>query len=127
MMRTQAGPAGGFDRAYHAREEIFGQAETLERTASALAVARRDLVAAFGRWQPRAVVVAGCGSSYCVALSAAAAWQRRLGVPVQAVAGSDLLRHPAQFDALLRGGLLVTLSRSGKTTELVAAVEQART
>jgi fructoselysine-6-P-deglycase FrlB-like protein len=111
---------------YLSHDEIFGQADTLERTVDAMVAARPTLGEWYGRRRPRGVVVAGCGSSYCVALSVAAAWQRRLGIPVQAAVGSDLLRHPTQFDVLLRGGLLVTLSRSGKTTELVVAVEQAK-
>lgn len=60
----------------------------------------------------------GCGSSYYVALSAAATWSTVVGEAARAVPASELLLFPnglpANFSAIL-------ISRSGRTSEVIEA------
>lgn len=111
---------------YHAYDDIFGQPESLAQTLAAVKQARQSLTAFYDRVRPRAITLIGCGSSYCTSHSVAAAMQRRLGVPAQAVVGGDIMRHPAQFEPVLRDGLIITLSRSGSTSETLYAVQHAK-
>lgn len=65
----------------------------------------------------------GCGSSYYLAQSAAAAWAALTGMRAKAVAASELLLFP---DTVLAGSaevVPVLISRSGRTTEVLRAAE----
>lgn len=111
---------------YQAYEDIFRQPESLRQTLTALRQAREDLVAFYNRVRPKSITLIGCGSSFYTSHSVAADLQRRLNIPVQAVVGGDIMRHPAQFEPVLRDGLMITLSRSGSTSETLFAVQHAR-
>ncbi len=71
------------------------------------------------------VIFTGCGSTYYLALTAAALFQEQTGRIARAVPAGELLLHPA---TVLTDGrtLLVAVSRSGATTETVRAVERFR-
>jgi glucosamine--fructose-6-phosphate aminotransferase (isomerizing) len=63
----------------------------------------------------------GCGSSYYLALTAAATWKAATGLPAQAVPASELLLYP---DLVLDQGSAprpVLISRSGATSEILRA------
>jgi glucosamine--fructose-6-phosphate aminotransferase (isomerizing) len=60
----------------------------------------------------------GSGSSYCVALSAAATYEQARRAPAQAIIASDYLPRP--------GWTHVAISRTGQTTELIEAMARAR-
>jgi glucosamine--fructose-6-phosphate aminotransferase (isomerizing) len=65
----------------------------------------------------------GCGSSYYLAQSAAAAWSAITGLRAKAAPASELLLFP---DTLLAGAadlVPVLISRSGRTTEVLRAAE----
>jgi glutamine---fructose-6-phosphate transaminase (isomerizing) len=65
------------------------------------------------------VVLLGCGTSYCVGLAAAASFEAARGIPAQAQLASEYLPR--------RGWTVVAISRTGQTTELVRALQAART
>ena len=65
----------------------------------------------------------GCGSSYYIALSAAAAWSSITGMRARAIPASELLLFP---DIVLAGSenlAAVVISRSGRTSEAVRAAQ----
>lgn len=64
------------------------------------------------------MVFLGCGSSYGIALAAAALCEARHGLPAQAVIASEYRPRP--------GWGHLAISRTGKTTELIEAMAQAR-
>jgi glutamine---fructose-6-phosphate transaminase (isomerizing) len=69
----------------------------------------------------------GCGSSYYLAQSAAAAWAATTGLRARGVAASELLLFP---DTLLAGSakpVPVLISRSGRTSEVLRAAEYLET
>jgi glucosamine--fructose-6-phosphate aminotransferase (isomerizing) len=74
------------------------------------------------------VVFTGCGSTYYLALSAAALYQELTGVIARAIPGSELLFNPQiviPYNPFApANNLLVAISRSGTTTETVRAVER---
>jgi glucosamine--fructose-6-phosphate aminotransferase (isomerizing) len=72
------------------------------------------------------ILVTGCGSTYYLSLAVAPLLQQQLGKRARAVPASELLFFP---DTVLSSGsnpLLVTISRSGRTTETIRATQQYR-
>jgi glutamine---fructose-6-phosphate transaminase (isomerizing) len=69
-------------------------------------------------WLQGPAVFLGCGSSYCIALAAAALYEDARGVPAQGIMASEYRPRP--------GWTHVAISRTGKTTELVEAMRRAR-
>ena len=65
----------------------------------------------------------GCGSSYYVALAAAASWTALTGQPARAVPASELLLFPALTLHASRPAQPVLISRSGHTSEVLKAAE----
>ena len=69
-------------------------------------------------WLQGPAVFLGCGSSYCIALAAAALYEDARGVPAQGTMASEYRPRP--------GWTHVAISRTSKTTELVEAMRRAR-
>ncbi|MCL2866362.1 MAG: SIS domain-containing protein [Clostridia bacterium] len=71
-------------------------------------------------------VFIGCGSSYSVARSGAMLMNLRVKKPALAIPAGDLLLHTESYQPVLAGSVLVALSRSGQTSEVIRAVLRAR-
>lgn len=71
------------------------------------------------------VIFTGCGSTYYLSLAAAAMYQELTGRSARGIPGGELLLNP-QNALTDQKTLLVAVSRSGKTTETVKAVEKFR-
>jgi glucosamine--fructose-6-phosphate aminotransferase (isomerizing) len=107
--------------ASHTYREILSQPATWRATLAA-AEARRPEIAALRRdGRAPAVLFTGCGSPFFLARSAAAIYQQVAGAPAQASPGSDLMLFP-ELALAARPELLVAVSRSGSTTEVLRAV-----
>jgi glucosamine--fructose-6-phosphate aminotransferase (isomerizing) len=65
----------------------------------------------------------GCGTSYYIALSAAASFTAITGMPARAVPASEILFFPDIVLGKRRTTIPVLISRSGKTTEVVKAAQ----
>jgi glutamine---fructose-6-phosphate transaminase (isomerizing) len=65
----------------------------------------------------------GCGSSYYIALAAAASWTALTGLRARGVAASELLLYPELVLAGSEGLAPVLISRSGRTSETLRAAE----
>ena len=68
----------------------------------------------------------GCGSSYYVALAAAATMTSVTGRPAHAIPASELFLFPEPALANLDGSIPVLISRSGRTSEMLKAAELLR-
>jgi glucosamine--fructose-6-phosphate aminotransferase (isomerizing) len=78
----------------------------------------------FRKAQPSEIIFTGCTSPYYIGESVAQYWQSALGIPVRAVPCSELVQFPAAYYTRLPGKpVLVVISRSGKTTETLWAVD----
>jgi glutamine---fructose-6-phosphate transaminase (isomerizing) len=65
----------------------------------------------------------GCGSSYYLALAAAAAWSE-LGIKARAMPASELLAFPGTtWEEAMDGLVPVLISRSGRTSEVLGVAE----
>ena len=104
-------------------KEIFNQYEALKKTI-ALVKLRADGVRTLAEERkPRAIVFTGCGSSFSLSCSFRTIASMRLPLPVYAVAAGDLWLNAQRYQAMVRDALILSVSRSGKTSELVKAYE----
>lgn len=109
----------------YTRREIHSQPEAW---ASALAVLREQATALLnfylaGRYD--AFYFTGCGSTYYLALAAAAGMQALTGLPARGLPASEIwLDPPSAYVA--QKALLIAVSRSGETTETLRACEAFR-
>ncbi len=106
----------------HTVQEIHSQPAIWRRALDELRAASGPLAAldAMGREGP--LLFTGCGSSYYLALAAAAAWTRFAGGPAFALSATDVMAYPECHFVPGTRGTAVAISRSGKTPETRAAV-----
>lgn len=107
----------------HSLREILAQPQCWEACLKELPglIAAQRLRETFG--SAREWLFVGCGSSYYIALSAAASWGEITGLRARAVPASELLLFP---DLALAGSndiAAAVISRSGRTSEAVRAAE----
>ena len=108
-------------RGRHTFDEIMSQPEAWAQALKAVeasAQALRALVQGAGE-----VVFTGCGSTYYLALAAAALFQEMSGVQARGLPASEVWLYPRSGYHPERETLLVAVSRSGTTTETLRAVE----
>lgn len=109
---------GGFTR-----HEILTQPEAWSAALKAL----QEQAEAIGNFchsgQYEQVLFTGCGSTYYLALSAAASLQEIAGVPAKGLPASEIWLYPHSAYLSNRRSLLVAVSRSGETTETLRAVD----
>jgi glucosamine--fructose-6-phosphate aminotransferase (isomerizing) len=110
-----------FERGAHTYREIRSQGEVWQATLAGLAAQAGPLA---NLWQQPAdeVIFTGCGSTYYLALAAAATWQALTGQRARGVPASELWLFP---DLVLARPetRVVAVSRSGETTETLRALE----
>jgi glucosamine--fructose-6-phosphate aminotransferase (isomerizing) len=107
----------------HTRSEILSQPRCWADCFKALD-ANAQLQQVGKRWTPPPDwVFIGCGSSYYVALGAAASWTALTGQPARAVPASELLLFPDLVLRESRPCQPVVISRSGHTSEALRVAE----
>lgn len=107
----------------HTEREIASQPDVWRTTLSEV-----DPLSATNWWreaEPASVIVTGCGSTFYLALTAASLIRDEIGVHARATPASELAlgnRTPPGISE----SLLIAISRSGSTSETVAAVRRFR-
>jgi glutamine---fructose-6-phosphate transaminase (isomerizing) len=107
----------------HSLAEILSQPEFWGRCLDALAKAGpltevRQPFRSANEW-----LFIGCGSSYYIALAAAASWSSLTGMRARAIPASELLLFPELVLAGTSDLAAVVISRSGQTSEAVRAAQ----
>ena len=113
---TKPSPAGAFTRA-----EIFSQPVSWQSASNAVVAQKETLRAFFTRHNDKPVVFLGCGSPYYLDMTAAALYRSLTGKLALAIPSSEILFN---LDNVLAGDvtpLVIAVSRSGETSELLAA------
>jgi glucosamine--fructose-6-phosphate aminotransferase (isomerizing) len=105
-------------------QEILSQPQVWRATLKTLAMDRAELEDFLVQADFDHVIVVGCGSTHYLAQAAAATLTHRTGIPTRALPSSELwlFTGPASFDKTL----LLTISRSGATTETLRALGRFR-
>ena len=108
---------------YLTEKEIFSQQGALEKSLGLLLEKRDELAGFFAPPRSRYVFF-GCGSSHMVAKSAQKMFALKPGVDAYALAGGDYLIDPDLYQPLVEDSVIVFLSRSGTTSEILIAAEE---
>ena len=102
-------------------KEMHDTFNALERSADYIEKHWTD-IEAFFRCKDRFIYV-GCGSSYSNAKSFAMICAMSAGKSVMALAAGDILLHAERYRQCIDGSVVVFISRSGRTSELVMALD----
>ncbi|MGH9821929.1 MAG: SIS domain-containing protein [Blastocatellia bacterium] len=106
--------------------EIYNQAIASEQTVSR----HQDRLTQFEKLLPldsyTDIILTGCGSSYNLARCVAFAWTLLLERPVSGIAASELMNFPERYLSAGSRPLVIAISRTGGTTEVLLAVERLR-
>ena len=107
-------------------QEILDTPRALERTCRYFDERLEEHKNFFARNAQKKFAFFGCGSSYMLAKSGAAIFGALPGTSAVAVPAGDYLVSPKSWSEALKDSIVVTLSRSGRTSELVMAVKEIR-
>jgi len=69
------------------------------------------------------LVFLGCGSSYCISKSMAALFTVCAGIPAAVMTAGDIILHAQRYKKAVDGATVVFVSRSGRTSELLLALD----
>ncbi len=104
-------------------KEITGQYDALKKTFALFEEREAALKKFVDSGNFPMIAFIGCGSSFSLATSMAVTTQMKLARPAVAIAGGDLVLHIERYRKLLKGALLVAISRSGSTSEILNTAE----
>lgn len=101
----------------------MSQHETLKKTYQYMMERKSEIKEFFQRNSSRKFVFFGCGSSYMLSKSANRIFSTCPNTSSVAIAGGDYLINPEYFEETIKGSIIVTLSRSGQTSEIVRDIQ----
>ncbi len=111
---------------YKTEDEIFSQHISLRQTFAYLQGMSEQIKDFFGVSGFYSVTFTGCGATYALAKSAELSLKVRGGLTSMSFPAGDLTLNMQYYQDMLNGTLLFVSSRSGLTSEVIAAVEKAR-
>lgn len=103
-------------------QEILDTPQALRRTYSYFTEQTAPLKGFFAEHTQRKLIFCGCGSSYMLAKSAAAIFSSMPGTAAFAIPAGDYTVNPDFWQETIRDSIIVSLSRSGRTTEMVRTI-----
>lgn len=111
---------------YLTEKEIFNQYEALDKTYQYFLEKTEEISNFINKINYNSITFIGCGSSYCLAQSGEISTKVQLGIPANSIPAGDLMINFPFYRNILKDTLLVVNSRSGSTSEVLAAVKKAR-
>lgn len=111
---------------YYTEKEIMTQHEALEETYTYFEKRKQEIRQFFSDKKRKKFMLLGCGSSYMLAKSGQKLFCQYEGTSALAAAGGDFLLNPEVYGEYVKDSILVCLSRSGKTSEIVRSVQYAK-
>ena len=108
-------------------DELKQQYTALKKTFDYMMSRKQDIIDFYRSKAPESITFIGCGSGYCLCQSGEISTKVRLGVKAATLAAGDLMLNYEKYSKILKGTLLFAPSRSGSTSEVIKAVENAKT
>ena len=108
---------------YLTEQEIMSQHEALKKTYQYLNEKREEIDQFFKNHISKKFVFFGCGSSYMLSKTGQRLFAACAGTNANAIAGGDYLVNPEFYKETVKDSIIVTLSRSGQTSEIVRAAK----
>lgn len=106
-------------------QEIYAQGEALIRTEDYLVNKREEIKRFFNG--SRHFIFTGCGSSFMLSKTGENLFSTLPGVTSSVIAGGDYIIDPEWYRPMIEDSVVVAISRSGSTTEILRAVEIMKT
>jgi glutamine---fructose-6-phosphate transaminase (isomerizing) len=110
------------ERGSHSLSEIMSQQEVWGKAVEAFHRQADSFISLYKERRFDRVIFTGCGSTYYLAQVGAALFQQLLGVNARAYPASEIALLPDYVFLPNTNPLLITVSRSGETTETIEAV-----
>lgn len=107
-------------------QEIYNQYNSLNKTLDHLSEMADKIIRFFKTIKPQRIIFTGCGSSYCLCKSFARIAAQKADIPAYAIASGDLWLNHLRYKKLLSNALLIAVSRSGRTSEIIHSVDVLR-
>ncbi len=111
------------DSGKHTYQEILSQPDAWAKALKTLDGYKPQIQSFFPGHSFEEVIFTGCGSTYYLSLSAAELFQRFTGTNTRGFPASEIWLNPTSFKHSGKG-LLITVSRSGETSETIRACEK---
>ena len=108
---------------YLTEQEIMSQHEALQKTYEFMRLKEAETNTFFEKYPQKRFVIFGCGSSYMLAKSGARFLAACKGTAATAIAGGDYLIHTKFYEETIKDSIVIVLSRSGQTSEIVRSVK----
>ncbi len=106
-------------------DEIISQGMAWQEAVQVTQQQKPAIQAFFDAARPSEIFFLGCTSPYYTGISASAFWKSETGIPARAIPSSELALFPEiYYPGAGASPVLIALSRSGKTTETIWAVEE---
>ncbi len=105
-------------------QEIISQPKAWAQALEVTQSKKSEVIQLWNDHPPSRVLFTGCGSTYYLSLAAASLFQQLTGRGARAVPGGELILYPDTVYESDPSTMLIAISRSGTTTETVAAVQQ---
>jgi glucosamine--fructose-6-phosphate aminotransferase (isomerizing) len=102
-------------------QEILFQPKAWAETIESFSSQKEEILSYLENYQEAEVVLTGCGTSYYLPLTGAALYTKFTGKKARGVPASEIMLFPETIFARDRNYLLIPISRTGKTTETLAA------
>ena len=103
--------------------EILDTPLSLNYTCQYFEKNKKNLEQFFQENQQKKFTILGCGSSYMLAKSTASLFASLPGTSANAIAAGDYIVDPLFWYETVKGSIVLLLSRSGKTSEMVWALK----
>lgn len=107
---------------YLTEQEILDTPHSLARTYEYFTACSEQIKDFFAAHSQQKFSFMGCGSSYMLAKSAATLFSSLPNTAADAIPAGDYIVDTAYWREIVRDSIVVTLSRSGRTSEMVRAV-----
>ena len=111
---------------YHTLSEILGQPAAWRDALKEFSQQDAALSGFYEYHKPDQLIFMGCGSPFFMARTAAVIARRIIGIDAEAHTGSDVWLFPRETLTPNRKPMMIVISRSGETTEVLKAIESFR-
>lgn len=107
-------------------EEIIDQVGALNKTLSYILDNSSSITQFLSDASPKKFLVMGCGSSYFISKSIAAAISTVTSKEAYCIPSGDFMLHPEKYSRYIQNAVIIALSRSGATHEMLYAIKKAK-
>jgi fructoselysine-6-P-deglycase FrlB-like protein len=110
---------------YLIKEEIFSQYKALKKTYEYF-IEKAAVIKDIKENKFNSLTFIGSGSSYCLSKSGEISAKMQLGIPANSLAAGDLILNFSHYDNYIRNTMMIIITRSGSTSEIILALKEVK-